>query len=135
MNPINQSVLELLEQNINGLELLQHYIQNEWTGELHRELLSSLQTGRFDGCECLLPIILLSADNAVIEFAVHRLFLQLYGEKLREAGVQAMAGRVADLLREESARWDRRHAQCERQAKREMQAAERRQACTEVCPS
>ena len=76
----NKKVLERLEQNIEGVEQLVYFIQynEELTAD---ELMIDIEIDRFKGYECCLAIMLLAADDPVINRTRKRLFLQWLEKK------------------------------------------------------
>jgi len=62
----------------------------------------------FKGYECLLPAMLLSSEDPVIERTGKRLLLQLYSEKIQEIGAYKTVDRVIDILIEEHTSWEAR---------------------------
>lgn len=103
----NKKVLECLEKNVDGLEIIQNMMM--FAEPLrYSDLMLEINIDYFHGYESLLPIILLSTDDLIIERAGKRLLLQLYSEKLQEIGGRQMVDRVTDILTEEKCRLDKR---------------------------
>ncbi|MEG0784649.1 MAG: hypothetical protein RR389_04410 [Christensenella sp.] len=103
----NKKVSECLEQHSEGLDIIQYFMK--CTDELtYNCLMSEINIDRFDGYECLLPVMLLSSEDPIIERTYKRLLLQLYSEKLRKVGGRRMVDCVTDILTDEKAKWDKR---------------------------
>ena len=96
----NKKVLESLEQNIEGVEQLVYFIQynEELTAD---ELMIDIEIDRFKGYEHCLAIMLLAADDPVINRTRKRLFLQWFGEEMKKTGEGQTIDRIAQILNEE----------------------------------
>lgn len=103
----NKKVLECLEQNSEGLDKIQYFMK--FADELsYSNLMLEINIDHFHGYECLLPVMLLSSDDPIIERTGKRLLLQLYGEKLQAVGGRQAVDCVADILTDEKEKWDKR---------------------------
>ncbi|WP_066645349.1 hypothetical protein [Christensenella timonensis] len=102
----NQKVLECLEQNVDGLEIIQNLMRYD-DPLVYGDLMLEIDIDHFEGYEALLPVMLLSTGDAVIERTCKRLLLQLYSEKLQEIGGRQIVEYVKDILLEEQARWEK----------------------------
>lgn len=103
----NKKVLKCLEQNTEGLDKIQSLMK--YPDELmYSDLMREINLDHFKGYECLLPVMLLSSEDPVIERTGKRLLLQLYSEKLQETGGRKMVDRVTDILTDEKHKWDKR---------------------------
>ena len=96
----NKKVLESLEQNIEGVEQLVYFIQynEELTAD---ELMIDIEIVRFKGHESCLAIMLLAADDPVINRTRKRLFLQWFGEEIKKTGAGQTIDWIAQILNEE----------------------------------
>ncbi|WP_066687912.1 hypothetical protein [Christensenella intestinihominis] len=103
----NKKVLECLEQNVEGLERIQNLMRFE-DHLIYSDLMLEINLDHFNGYEALLPVMLISTDDPVIERTGKRLLLQLYSEKLQEIGGRQIVDRVTDILIEEKNQWDKR---------------------------
>lgn len=103
----NKKILDCLEHNIDGLSNLQYFMK--YPDELtYNDLMLEINIDHLHGYECLLPVMLLASDDPVIERTCKRLLLQLYREKLQELGGRTIVDRIADVLKEEKRKWDKR---------------------------
>lgn len=84
-------VLECLKRNIEGLERLQYFMKYEEEFS-YRDLILEINMDQFEGYECLLPVILLTSYDPVIERTGRRLLLRLIQRRDAGAG-RAEAGR------------------------------------------
>ena len=103
----NKKVLECLEQNVEGLEKIQNLMMFE-DPLVYSDLMLEISIDHFRGYESLLPVMILSTDDPIIERTGKRLLLQLYSEKLQEIGGRQIVDHVTDILTEEKSRWDKR---------------------------
>ena len=108
----NKKVLESLEQNIEGVEQLVYFIQynEELTAD---ELMIDIEIDRFKGYECCLAIMLLAADDPVINRTRKRLFLQWFGAEMKKAGEEQTINRIAQILNEEHHSFEARRKRLE----------------------
>ena len=103
----NKKVLECLEQNSEGLDKIQYFMK--YADELsYSNLMLEINIDHFHGYECLLPVMLLSSEDPIIERTGKRLLLRLYGEKLQEVGGRKIVDCVADILTDEKEKWEKR---------------------------
>jgi len=103
----NKKILECLEQNVEGLEKIQDLMR--FTDPLiYSDLMLEINIDHFNGYEALLPVMLLSTADPIIERTGKRLLLQLYSEKLQEVGGRQIVDRETDILIEEKNQWDKR---------------------------
>lgn len=103
----NENVLECLEQNSESLAKVTYFMK--YKDELaYSDLMLEIGVDQFCGYECLLPVMLLSSEDPVIERTGRRLLLQLYSEKLQELGGRQMVELVTDILMDEKEKWDKR---------------------------
>lgn len=103
----NKKVLECLEQNVDGLEKIQNLMMFE-DPLVYSDLMLEISIDHFHGYEALLPVMLISTDDPIIERTGKRLLLQLYSEKLQEIGGRQIVDRVTNILTEEKSQWDKR---------------------------
>lgn len=96
----NKKVLECLAQNIEGVEQLAYFIQcnEELTAN---ELMTDIEIDRFKGYECCLAIMLLVADDPVINRTRKRLFLQWFGDEIKKTGAGQTIDWIEQILNEE----------------------------------
>lgn len=104
----NIEMLEYLGENMEGLEKIQNFMRHD-EPLVYDDLILEIDIDHFEGYEALLCVLLLSTDDPVIERAGKRLLLQLYSDKVREAGGRKTVDLVADLLSAEKLRWEKRH--------------------------
>ena len=108
----NKKVLESLEQNIEGVEQLVYFIQynEELTAD---ELMIDIEIDRFKGYEHCLAIMLLAADDPVINRTRKKLFLQWFGEEMKKTGEEQTVNRIAQILNEEHHSFEARRKRLE----------------------
>ncbi|MEA5003591.1 MAG: hypothetical protein VB081_08840 [Christensenella sp.] len=102
----NKKVLECLEKNVDGLEIIQNLMRYD-DPLVYSDLMLDIDLHHFEGYEALLPVMLLSTGDPIIERTGKRLLLQLYSEKLQKIGGWQMVDYVKDILLEEQARWEK----------------------------
>lgn len=103
----NKKALDYLEQNFEGVNNMIYFMKypDELTCD---ELMLEIEIDHFSGYEWLLPIMLLSSEDPVIERTGKRLLLQLYNEKLQTADGRQIVERVAGILTDEKEKWDKK---------------------------
>ncbi len=89
-----------MEQNIEGVEQLVYFIQ--YNEELTaKELMVDIETDHFKDYEYCLAIMLLAADDPVINRTRKRLFLRWFSEEMKKNGEEKTINRIEQLLTEE----------------------------------
>ncbi len=97
---LNKKVLACLEQHMEGVDRLQNLIK--YSGRLtYSDLMLQINLDHFEGYEFLLPVMLMSGQDYVIDRAYARLFLELFREKLCSTNPRELVERVARVLGEE----------------------------------
>ena len=104
-NKNNKTVLEVLLEDIEGLEKMQNYMMSD---DLitYGDLMTEIRFDHFSGCEYILPVLLLSSVDPVIDRTVKRIFIKLYSDRMRQAGAPETVDMVRDILDEEHRRWE-----------------------------
>ena len=73
----NKKVLGCLEQNVEGLEKIQNLMIFE-DPLVYSDLMLEISIDHFHGYESILPVMILSTDDPIIERTGKRLLLYLY---------------------------------------------------------
>ncbi len=103
----NKTVLESLVEDIEGLEKIQNYMMSDDI-ITYDELIREIKVDHFSGYEYILPVLLLSTVDPIIDRAVKRIFINLYSDRMRQAGAPETVDMVMDILDEEHQRWEAR---------------------------
>lgn len=74
----------------------------------YNDLLRELEVDYFAGYEELLPVMLMTTEDPVMERTGRRMFLQLYRERIEQDGARTVVERTISLLREERKNWQKR---------------------------
>ena len=74
----------------------------------YNDLLRELEVDYFAGYEELLPVMLMTTEDPVMERTGRRLFLELYREQMEQEGARSVVERTISLLREERKNWQKR---------------------------
>lgn len=102
MDDKNVQVLKCFEQHIEGVQILDYFMQ---MGEelTHQELVSDIRVDGLCGYEYLLPVMLLTPGDPVIERTMKRLFLRWFRQEVEDKGAEKTVDAIARLLDEEAA--------------------------------
>ena len=93
----------------------------------YSDLLEDLEMDEYEGCEELVAVMLMMAEDLVMERTERRLFLQLYEEKIKEKGTQTVVKWIEEVLREE--KWEDQMRRIDRQKKQEQLQQLKEQCC------
>lgn len=95
----------------------------------YSDLLEDLEMDEYEGCEELVAVMLMMAEDPVMERTERRLFLQLYEEKIKEKGTQTVVKWIEEVLREEKEKWEDQMRRIDRQKKQEQLQQLKEQCC------
>ena len=98
----------------------------------YSDLLEDLEMDEYEGCEELVAVMLMMAEDPVMERTERRLFLQLYEEKIKEKGTQTVVKWIEEVLREEKEKWEDQMRGIARQKKQEQLQQLKEQCCKEI---
>ena len=98
----------------------------------YSDLLEDLEMDEYEGCEELVAVMLMMAEDPVMERTERRLFLQLYEEKIKEKGTQTVVKWIEEVLREEKEKWEDQMRRIDRQKKQEQLQQLKEQCCKEI---
>ena len=96
----------------------------------YSDLLEDLEMDEYEGCEELVAVMLMMAEDPVMERTERRLFLKLYEEKIKEKGTQTVVKWIEEVLREE--KWEDQMRRIDRQKKQEQLQQLKEQCCKEI---
>lgn len=98
----------------------------------YNELLEDLKMDGYEGCEELVAIMLMMAEDPVMKWTERRLFLQLYEERMSEKGSQAVVKWVEEVLQEEKEKWEDQMRRMDKQKEQEQLQWLTEQNCKEI---
>ncbi len=98
----------------------------------YSDLLEDLEMDEYEGCEELVAVMLMMAEDPVMERTERRLFLKLYEEKIKEKGTQTVVKWIEEVLREEKEKWEDQMRRIDRQKKQEQLQQLKEQCCKEI---
>lgn len=101
-------------------------------GITHSDLLEDLEMDEYEGCEELVAVMLMMAEDPVMERTERRLFLKLYEEKIKEKRTQTVVKWIEEVLREEKEKWEDQMRRIDRQKKQEQLQQLKEQCCKEI---
>ena len=108
----NQKILDYLEQNVEGVAELAYFMQygEELTSGA---IMVDIEVDHFSGYEYCLAIMLLAANDIVIDHTRKRLFLQWFRDELANTDEEQAINRIANILEEEHFRFEARQTRLE----------------------
>lgn len=98
----------------------------------YSDLLEDLEMDEYEGFEELVAVMLMMAEDPVMERTERRLFLKLYEEKIKEKGTQTVVKWIEEVLREEKEKWEDQMRRIDRQKKQEQLQQLKEQCCKEI---